>query len=84
MSNTQTRKDPATWRILMAAIFDFITAFFAIGFGVASIFGGITDNGFNLTGFPAFLSFVLIVAYFMLFNRFFNGTIWKHILHAQR
>ncbi len=84
MSETQSRKQPATWRIVTAAILDFLTAFFVLGFAVASIFGGITENGFHISGWPALLFFALIIAYFIIFNRFCNGTIWKHILSAQR
>lgn len=74
----------ATWRIVLAAIFDFLTAFFASGFLVASIFGGRTENGFSLEGGPALLAFALVIAYFIIFNRFLGGTIWKRILRAVR
>ena len=84
MSEIETRKQPATWRIITAAILNFFTAFFVIGYIIAWFTGGITNNGFQLNGWPALLSFALIVAYFMTFNRLFKGTIWKHILSAQR
>lgn len=77
-------RQPATWRIVLAAILDFFTIFWASGFLVASIFGGSTDGGFALDGWPALLCFALIVAYFVVFNKFLGGTIWKRILKAKR
>ncbi|MDR6632350.1 putative RDD family membrane protein YckC [Phyllobacterium sp. 1468] len=84
MADTEANRGPATWRIVLAALLDFTTAFTVLGFIVATIFGGRTEGGFNLQGWPALLFFILIVAYFVVFNRFFGGTIWKHILGARR
>lgn len=84
MPDTNAEMRPATWRIVLAAIFDFLTAFFVLGYIVASIFGGKTEDGFKLDGMPALLLFALIVAYFIVFNRFLGGTIWKRILRARR
>jgi len=84
MPDTNAEMRPATWRIVLAAIFDFLTAFFVLGYTVASIFGGKTEDGFKLDGMPALLLFALIVAYFIVFNRFLGGTIWKRILRARR
>lgn len=78
------QKVPATWRIVLAAILDFFTVFWVAGFGVALIFGGTTGNGFSLQGGPALLSFALMIAYFVVFNRYLGGTIWKRILKAKR
>jgi len=80
----QTTAGPATWRIVLAAILDFITAFFVFGYLVATIFGGRTEGGFELSGMPALLFLALIIAYFVVFNRFLGGTIWKRILRARR
>ncbi|WP_349961098.1 hypothetical protein [Rhizobium sp. ZPR3] len=84
MSDTNPAPQPATWRIVLAAIFDFFTAFAVFGYIIASIFGGRTEGGFQLNGLPALLLFALIVAYFILFNRFLGGTLWKRILRARR
>ncbi len=84
MSDTKPAAQPATWRIVLAAVFDFLTAFLVFGYIIASIFGGRTADGFQLDGLPALLLFVLIVAYFILFNRFLGGTLWKRILRAHR
>jgi hypothetical protein len=83
-ATTETRPQPATWRIVLAAIFDFFTAFWVFGILVATIFGGKTESGFNLTGGSALLLFALIVAYFVIFNKYLGGTIWKRIFRARR
>ncbi|WHA39835.1 hypothetical protein [Agrobacterium larrymoorei] len=77
-------KQPATWRIVLAALLDFFTAFWIFGLLIASLLGGLTETGFRLNGFPALLCFALIVGYFVVFNKFFGGTIWKRLLKAQR
>ncbi|MDP9836618.1 putative RDD family membrane protein YckC [Neorhizobium huautlense] len=77
-------KQPATWRIVLAFILDFFTIFWIAGLGVAFVFGGTTENGFSLNGLPALLCFVLMIAYFVVFNRYLGGTIWKRILRAKR
>ncbi|RCW24966.1 hypothetical protein DFR48_105312 [Ciceribacter lividus] len=84
MGETKTDTGPATWRIVLAALLDFFTAVFVLGFLVASVTGGRTEGGFQLNGLPAFVLFALIVAYFVVFNRYLGGTIWKRILKAQR
>lgn len=84
MADTQLQQGPSTWRIVLAAILDFLTAFFVLGYLIASTFGGRTEEGFNLQGGTALLMMALIVAYFVVFNKFLGGTIWKRILRAQR
>ncbi|NTJ42374.1 hypothetical protein G6L28_07135 [Agrobacterium larrymoorei] len=81
---TTTPKQPATWRIVLAFILDFFTAFWVLGFLVASILGGRTENGFQLNGMPALILFALMIAYFIVFNHYLGGTIWKRILKAKR
>ncbi|MBN7805268.1 hypothetical protein JZX86_07815 [Agrobacterium rosae] len=77
-------RQPSTWRIVLAAILDFFTAFWIFGYLVALVFGGRTEDGFSLQGMPAVLVLALIVAYFLVFNRYLGGTIWKRILKAKR
>lgn len=77
-------KKPATWKLILAGILDFITAFFALGFLVAWLTGGLTGNGFSLTGIPALVCFLLIIAYFIVFNKYLGGTIWRWILGARK
>lgn len=67
------------WKIIVAAVLDFLTIFFIGGYAVATLTGGITANGFNLTGWGALLALVVIVLYFVIGNRT-GGTIWKRIL----
>ncbi|WP_182084194.1 hypothetical protein [Aureimonas sp. ME7] len=74
---------PSTWRIVLAAILDFLTAFFVFGYCVALVFGGVTSGGFQLNGAPAFLAFALIVAYFVVGRRWLGGTLWQRLLKAR-
>ncbi len=80
---TEQRK-VASWRIILAFILDLLMAFFVLGFLISRVFGGATETGFALEGWTALLLFALIVAYFVVFNKFLGGTIWKRILGAVR
>jgi hypothetical protein len=71
-----------TFRKVFASIFDFIMAFWIFGYVIAHLTGGLTSGGFSLKGLPAFFLFALVVAYFVIFNRFFRGTIWRHIFRV--
>lgn len=73
----------STWRIVLAAILDFVTVFFAGGYLIAVLTGNVTEQGFALNGWPALVLFVLIVAYFVLARRV-GGTLWQRILRARR
>lgn len=84
MEESKPQAGPASWRIILAFLLDFFTAFFVIGFAVASVAGGRTEDGFQLNGLPALILFALVIAYFIVFNRYLGGTIWKRILKAQR
>jgi hypothetical protein len=74
---------PATWRIVLAAILDFVTAFFVFGFVIAWATNILTPGGFILSGLPALLLFAAIVAYFVVGKRV-GGTLWKRILRVVR
>ncbi len=74
----------ASWRIILSAILDFFTAFFVFGWIVASLTGGLTENGFSLNGLPALLVLLLIILYFWAFPKFLGGRIWQRILKAVR
>ena len=81
---TPVSPEPATWRIVLALILDFFTAFWVLGFLVASILGGRTENGFQLNGLSALVFFASVIAYFIVFNKYLGGTIWKRLLKAKR
>jgi len=74
----------STWRVVLAAILDFFTAFFVIGFAVAALTGGLTGSGFNLSGIPALIMLVLVVLYLWGFPKVFGARIWQGILKAKR
>lgn len=83
MSENEIRARPANWRIILAFILDLFTSFFVLGYIVGYLSGGLTPDGFQLNGLPAFILFALLVVYFVVSNRFFGGTIWKWILRAR-
>lgn len=86
MAEQQTetgQRSISRWRIILAAILDFLTAFFVFGYIVGSVTGETTDGGFELNGISALVAFALIVAYFWLGGKYFGGTIWRRILKAR-
>ncbi len=60
--------------ILDAIVFGFIS------YPIAAATGGLTSGGFEVTGVPAFLSFLLYFLYFVLMESFAGGTVGKLIL----
>jgi len=71
------------WRKVVAAILDFLTAFFVFGYIIAALTGSTTERGFELNGLPAIVLFGLIAAYFLAGGRYFGGTLWQRILHSR-
>ena len=74
------RKPIATWRKVVAAVLDFIFVFAILGYAIAYMSGGLTEEGFELKGGPAFLLFAMMILYFVIFTRFLGGTIWQRLL----
>ncbi len=82
---TDTIPQPAAlWRRILAAILDFALAFGGGGYAIASLTGDTTANGFELNGMPALILFAGVIAYFLIFNKFLGGTIFRHLLGATR
>lgn len=73
----------STWRVVLAFILDFFTAFLVIGYLVALLSGGLVEGGFQLSGGPALIAFVLIGLYFWGFPKLFGARIWQCILKAK-
>jgi len=73
-------KPVPTWRKVVANILDFFSIMFIGGYAIAYATGGLTPDGFQLNGGPAFALFGTIVAYFVIFRKFLGGTIWQRIL----
>ncbi|MVB00440.1 hypothetical protein GN325_01250 [Agrobacterium vitis] len=82
MPEDEIKRTPSQWRIILAFILDLFSSFFVLGYIVGYLSGGLTPDGFQLNGLPAFIMFALVIAYFVVFNRFLGGTIWKRILRA--
>jgi uncharacterized membrane protein YoaK (UPF0700 family) len=75
---------PPTWREVFAAIFDFFLVFALGGYFVAKLTGNTHQYGFTLEGLAALAAFALIAAYFVIGNRYFGGTVFKHIFGTAR
>ncbi|MBN8629705.1 MAG: hypothetical protein J0L76_02480 [Rhodobacterales bacterium] len=69
---------PKTWKVVTAAILDFLLVFFVGGYLIALLTGGVTNGGFRLTGIPALMLFALIVLYFWGMKRL-GGTLFKRL-----
>jgi hypothetical protein len=84
MDDAESHPQPATWRIVLAALLDFFTSFIVAGTIVAYFSGNMTSTGWQLNGMAAFITLILAIAYFPVFDKFLGGTIWKRILRAKR
>ena len=82
MSLNDGVKKASTWRVVLAAILDFITVFCVSGYLVGKLTGNLTDGGFKLEGAPALILFAVIVVYFVIRRRFLGGLVWQRILSA--
>jgi hypothetical protein len=72
----------AIWRVILAAVLDFLSAFYVFGFLLALVAGETKGASFALEGGPVFLLFALIFGYFWLGRRS-GGTLWQRILKAR-
>lgn len=66
------------WKLLIAAILDFLLVFFVGGYLIALVTGGTTETGFELNGLPAIGLFALIVLYFWGMRKM-GGTLFRRI-----
>ena len=80
---TDIVKPAATWRKVSAAILDFFTVFFVLGYTIAQLIGNVTNEGFKLEGMPALIMFALIAVYFVAGTKYLGGTIWQRILYRR-
>ena len=80
---TDIVKPAATWRKVSAAILDFFTIFFVLGYTIAQLTGDVTNDGFKLEGMPALVMFALIAIYFVAGTKYLGGTIWQRILYRR-
>jgi len=73
-------KQVSTARKVFAAILDFLFIFIVAGYVVARLTGGVTEEGFELKGMPAFAVFGIVVLYFVVCSRFLGGTLFQRLL----
>jgi hypothetical protein len=82
-TGSPTLARPAFWRRGLAGFLDFLTVFFIGGYVIGSLTGETTADGFKLSGLPALVLLVLIVAYFYFGWKVLGGTIWQRIFSAR-
>jgi len=84
MQNLPIRVEPpdpiAMWRKPVAAALDFMFAFLIAGYAVGYAGGKMAKTGFSFNGAPALAVFVLAALYFVVFTRYFGGTVWQRAL----
>jgi len=80
MTDNSTRPAVSTWRKIATAILDFFFIFFAGGYVIGLLTGGVTEKGFSLSGGPALRLFALIIAYFIVLGRYLGGTLFQRLL----
>lgn len=69
---------PATWKVVIAAVLDFLLVFFVGGYAIAKLTGGVTEGGFELNGLPAVALFMLVAVYFVGAKRV-GGTVFQRL-----
>jgi hypothetical protein len=79
----QVENPVATWRKVVAFLLDLVFSFAILGYVIGWMSGGLTDKGFELEGGPALLLFGLVVLYFLVFSRFFGGTVFQRLLRVR-
>lgn len=73
---------PSTWRRVLEAILDFLTAFVGFGSLIAGLTGNLKSDGFQLHGLPALCLIALVILYFVVGRRL-GGPIWRRLLRAR-
>lgn len=78
-----TKKEP-TWKKVLAFLLDFFGSFWIFGLIIGWLTGNLTEGGFKLEGAPALLLFALMIAYFVLMNKYCGGTLGKRIFKIKK
>lgn len=69
------------FRLILAAICDFIFIFALAGYLIAKVTGGTTEGGFELNGLPALVLFAIVIAYFWFAPKF-GGTLFRRLFRV--
>jgi hypothetical protein len=81
----QQAKPPASFaRRLVALILDFYTAFILADYLFSWATGNLASDSLSLSGWPAFLFFTAVAAYFYIGWKLAGGTLWDRILGIRR
>ena len=84
MTEEMKNEQAPTWKKVLAFIVDLLVSFIVLGYLVAAMTGGLTEDGFNLEGGPAFLVIVLVVLYFVLMNKLVGVTLGKMLFGIKK
>jgi flagellar biogenesis protein FliO len=76
--NVMTDQKPKTWKVVLAALLDFLLVFVVGGYVIAKLTGNTNESGFQLDGGPALVLLALVVAYFWGMKRM-GGTLFKRL-----
>lgn len=78
----------STWKVVLGFLFDIIVSLYVFGGFIAFLTGELdaesSSLSFDLKGIPALITFALIFSYFLIMNRFLNGTFGKKIFNVRR
>ena len=69
-----------TIRMVIAFVIDVLLSFALFGWVIALVTGSTTEAGFSLEGLPALILFALVIAYFIIMNKFLGGTLGRRLL----
>ena len=69
---------PSTWKVVLAALLDFLLVFLVAGYLIAVLTGNTKQGGFSLNGAPAIALLVVIIAYFWGMKRV-GGTLFQRL-----
>lgn len=72
-------KNAPVWKRVLAFIVDLIGSFYVLGMLIGYLTGNAVKGGFQLEGGPALLLFALMIAYFVVMNKYFGGTLGKRL-----
>lgn len=73
-----------TWKRVVASVLDFFMVFFVGGYVIGAITGNLKPGGFDLSGWPALILLVFIIAYFYVGRRVAGGTLWDRFFGISR
>lgn len=72
-------KNAPVWKKIFAFIVDLVGSFYVFGMIIGYLTGNLVKGGFQLEGGPALILFALMIAYFVVMNKYYGGTLGKRL-----